>query len=52
MSSTPASTERLVGDKAHGLAFQTAKADHDILRVIGRDLEEIALIGHRFRSIP
>ena len=45
MSSTPASTSRLVGDDADRLALHADEPGQDVLGEVLLNLEEIALIG-------
>ena len=45
--------QRLVGDDAHRSApSMRAEADHDVLRVVGLQLEEVAVVDHLRRSAP
>jgi hypothetical protein len=46
MSRQPGQHQRVVGDDAHRLAFHAGEADHDVLGVLGLQLEEVAVV-HR-----
>ena len=40
----PGQHQRLVGDDAYGLAFHARKSDHDVLGIVGLNLEEVAVV--------
>ena len=47
MSSTPASTMRLVADDADGVAVEAGEAAHDVAGPVREVLEEVAVVDDR-----